>query len=661
MESVTGGRLRYVAHEARSQGAWHELRVSLRDDATMLSVEVVYRVLVGVGVVRSWARLANGGTSPVTLESVTSLLASGLGGPGGDLADVDIMWAENDWLGEGRWQHRALRDALPDLGRSQHGSDPRGRLAFTSAGSWSSGTYLPMGAAVNRVSGHAWVWQVEHCGAWHWQVGEHTGRRAGASHAGGLATSAYLAVLGPTDMEHHWRVVLGPGESFETVPAALAVSADGFEDAVGRMTGYRRASRRAHPDHSRLPVIFNDYMNTLMGDPTTERLLPLVSAAARAGAEYFCIDSGWYNEVGEPWWDTVGAWAPSKSRFPAGIAEVLERIRAEGMVPGLWLEPEVVGCNSPVAGQLPVAAFFTRGGQRVVEQGRYQLDFTHPAATAHMDRVVDLLVGELGIGYLKMDYNINIGAGTDRGGVSEGEGLLAHNRAFCAWVDRLLDRHPGLTVESCASGGMRTDHALLSRFQLQSTSDQQDFLRYPPIAAAAPVAITPEQAAVWAYPQPEWTDDEIAFSMCSALLGRVHLSGHLDRMSPSQQRLVAEAVTVYRRARADICRAVPFWPLGLPGWDERWSCLGLRAPGTIYLAVWHRGAIGARLGGSGTEEGGSVVLPVPGLAGVEVVARILYPTLGGAEASWTARAGELSVVLPRTPSACLVALTVTAS
>ena len=52
----------------------------------------------------------------------------------------------------------------PTWTSAAHGSDPRGRLGFTSVGSWSSGTYLPMGAAVNRRTGHAWVWQVEHNG-----------------------------------------------------------------------------------------------------------------------------------------------------------------------------------------------------------------------------------------------------------------------------------------------------------------------------------------------------------------------------------------------------------------------------------------------------------------------------------------------------------------
>ncbi|MGC8628055.1 MAG: alpha-galactosidase [Acidimicrobiales bacterium] len=660
VESATGARLRYAGHEQRSDGVWHELAVSLEDKTTGLEVVVTYKVLEGLGAVRSWARLANHGASAVTVESVTSFLGSGLCGPGGSLDDVDVLWAENDWLSEGRWKSRALRDALPDLGREHQGADPRGCFALTSTGSWSSGRYLPMGAAVNRRSGHTWVWQVEHNGGWHWQVGEHTGRdplSSAPGHKGDLPTGAYLAVLGPTDVEHHWRLVLRPGEWFESVPVGVVVSSGGFDEALARLTSYRRAVRRPHEDHRRLPVIFNDYMNTLMGDPTTERLRPLVKAAAEVGAEYFCIDSGWYNELGEGWWDTVGHWAPSKSRFPGGIGEVLDLIRGSGMVPGLWLEPEVVGVRSPVAAQLPAAAFFTRNGERVVEQGRYHLDFSHPAVVEHLDKVVDFLTDELGVGYLKMDYNIDVGPGTDGGGGSEGAGMLAHNRAFCKWVDGLLDRHPGLTLESCASGGMRTDYALLSRFQLQSTSDQQDFLRYPPIAAAAPAAIAPEQAAVWAYPQADWADNEIAFAMCGALLGRVHLSGHLDRMSPAQRQLVADALSVYKQVRTELAAASPFWPLDLPTWAAPWVALGMRGQRTTYVLVWYRGRV---VEGPPVRDGagpGKVTLAVAHLSGLPARAEVLYPVAQGAEVAWEAQRGELTVELPGAPSACLVALT----
>jgi alpha-galactosidase len=645
-ESATAPRLRYAGH-VTTDGAdhgrpWRQLRADLADPGNGLRAEVSYRILDGTGTVRSWVRLVNAGPAPLTVTSVTSFLLGAVGDP----AELDVWWAGNDWLAEGRWTAQALRDLLPDLGPPRGSAHPRGCFGRTSLGSWSSGRYLPMGALATRSTGRSsgrstgrtWLWQVEHQGAWHWQVGERDG-------------AAYLAVLGPADTEHQWRVTLAPGQAFTTVPAAVAVSDAGFDGALAALTSGRRATRRPHPDHQRLPVIFNDYMNTLMGDPSTERLRPLIRAAGAVGAEYFCIDAGWYAEAGEPWWDTVGEWQPAVSRFPGGLSLVLDDIRDHGMVPGLWLEPEVVGVRSPVADRLPPAAFLARDGQRVVEHGRYHLDLRHPAAVQHLDQVVDRLVGDLGVGYLKLDYNINAGPGTDLGGggpgtVSPGAGLLGHNRAHLAWLDAVLDRHPGLVLENCASGGMRADHALLARLQLQSTSDQQDLLRYAAIAAAAPATVPPEQGAVWAYPQPEFSDAEIAFTLGSALLGRIHLSGHLDRMSPAQQHLVAAAITVYRAIRSDLAQAVPLWPLGPPGWDDPWLALALRTPDATYLTTWRRppgGADAARL-------------PLPHLRGQSARAEVLYPAEGPAQVSWDPAAGEALVALPEAPAACLIRL-----
>jgi alpha-galactosidase len=655
-ESAASERLRYVRHDESREGAdWHQLRVDLADPLTGLRVEVFYRILAGRGALRSWVRLTNAGTAPITVESVTSLLCAGLSGD--DPGDLDVLWCENDWLAEGRWQRRAFRDALPDLNRHVHGADPRGRFGVTSVGTWSAGLHLPMGAVVSRRTGHSWVWQVEHNGAWHWQVGECTRRpsvtaAAGTVGHGPLGTGrsgAYVAVLGPTDAEHHWHTTLEPGETFTTVPAAMAVG-DDLDDALGQLTWYRLAIRRPHPDHRRLGVVFNDYMNTLMGEPTTERLLPLIEAAATSGAEYFVIDAGWYADPGEGWWDTVGAWKPAAARFPGGLAEVFAAIRAAGLIPGLWLEPEVVGVRSPIAARLPAEAFFTRHGQRVVENGRYHLDLRHPAAVKHLNETIDFVVGDLGAGYLKFDYNINGGPGTDAGNLSAGAGLLGHNRAHLDWLDAVLDRHPGLIIENCASGGLRTDYGMLSRTQVQSTSDQQDFLRYPPISAAAPAAITPEQAATWAYPQPGFSDREIVFTLCGALLGRVHLSGHVDRMTAGQRRLVADAVSVYKQIRSDLPDAVPFWPLGLPGWTDSWLALGMRTAAVTYLLVWHRGGEAEASIGDPAE----LAVPVPHLCGTAATAGVLYPRGGQPLVSFDPHRGELTVALPDTPAACLV-------
>ncbi len=641
VQTAVGAQLLYKGHEELRDGSWAQLRVDLADPDTGLAASLHLRRPDGVAACQTYVTLANGGTRPLVVESVSSFVLGGLGaGSEGDrVARLDLWHADNDWLAENRWRHGPLREQLVDTGIRLYGYDPRAIVQRTSQGTWSTARHLPMGALTDRTTGRTLAWQIESSGGWRWEIGEHEGL-------------AYLVLLGPTDRDHQWRHVLEPGDTFTTVPVAVAVGGaahdadDGFAAAIGELTAYRRALRRPHRDHAALPVIFNDYMNTLMGDPTTEKLLPLIDAAAEAGAEVFVIDAGWYDDDAGGWWDSVGEWREARSRFPGGLAEVTDRIRAAGMTPGLWLEPEVVGVRSPLATALPQQAFFQRGGDRVVENGRYHLDLRHPAAVAHLDGVVDRLITDYGIGYFKFDYNVNAGPGTDLDAESAGAGQLGHQRAHLAWLDALLDRHPGLVLENCSSGGMRADYAMLARLQLQSTSDQQDPYLYTPIAASAPASITPEQAASWAYPQPEHPDDEIVYTLCNALLGRVHLSGYLNRMNPAQRALVAEAVSVYKRIRGDIPAGLPFWPLGLPGWSDPWAALGLRGAATTYLTLWRR---------DGEEQ--DRVLTIPHLRGREASVSILFPVAGDAHAHWEPRDGELAVRLPRNYTACLVALT----
>ena len=627
-ETTIGRRLAFAGEESSRDGVWHRLRIALRDEPTGLRVEVTFRSADGVSAVRGQVRVTNDGTGRVLLLGVSSFAAGFLGRP---VERLDVVHGTGEWLGEGRWRRRPFREIAADLGLPLHRQHGRGRFAAISTGAWSTSGDLPTGGLIDRESGEAWLWQIEHNGAWRWETGERL-------------DGAYITLLGPTDLDHQWRQELRPGASFTTVPVSVAVSGGGLHGAAAALTAHRRAIVRPHADRTALPVVFNDYMNTLMADPTTAKLLPLIDAAADVGAEVFCVDAGWYADGA--WWDSVGAWEPSPARFPRGIEEVLAHIRRRGMRPGLWLEPEVVGVRSPIAGKLPDEAFLQRGGVRVVEHDRYHLDLRHPLAVAHLDETIDRLVEELGVGYLKLDYNIDPGVGTDRDADSAGAGLLAHNRAHLAWLDQVLDRHPGLILENCASGAMRMDYAVLARMHLQSTSDQQDFRRYPPIAAAAPMSLLPEQAGIWAYPQPDMSEEEVAFTLCTALLGRLYLSGHIDQMTDRQLAAVRDAVAVYRDIRADLICATPLWPLGLPGWSDPWLSLALRSGDTTYVTVWHRGG-----------PSGHAVLSLPHLAGVAAEIDTLYPRhLAPFDHRFDPGSGRLTVLrqVPETVSARLL-------
>ncbi|MDQ0688313.1 alpha-galactosidase [Streptomyces achromogenes] len=639
IETSIGERLAYRGHETVHVDGRERTTIRLADPVTGLAAHVTLEAggggaVPGAGFLRARVRLVNEGAAPLRLESVTTLTLGGIADADGSLDGLTLHWADNDWLAECRWRQAPYRDRVVPLSRSAHGHEGRGCFERYSQGSWSTGRHLPVAGLTDR-DGRAWLWQIESSAGWRFETGEREG-------------SAYLALFGPDDAHHQWHHTLAPGQEFHTVPAVLVrTESGGLDAAFGILTDHRRGIRRHHPDHRALPVIYNDYMNTLMGDPTTEKLLPLIESAAAAGAEVFVIDAGWYDDDAQGWWDAVGAWEAAANRFPGGIGEVLDAIRQRGMTPGLWLEPEVVGVRSPLARTLPSEAFFQRGGVRVTEHGRHHLDLRHPAARAHLDRVVDRLVGDWGVGYLKLDYNINIGPGTESGTgdgpESPGAGLLGHHRAHLDWMASLLDRHPRLVLENCGSGGLRMDYAQLAVAQLQSTSDQQDFLRYPPIAAAAATAVTPEQAAVWAYPQPEHSLDEIAFTLTGALLGRVHLSGFLDLMDDDRFALVRSAIGVYKDIRPRIAAAHPFWPLGLPGWEDSWLAHGLRGPESTFLTVWRRGPGGERR-----------ALSLPHLRGVGPVPEVLYPHPSDATARWDADAGILTVHLPRPDTAVLL-------
>ncbi|WP_105970048.1 glycoside hydrolase family 36 protein [Streptomyces geranii] len=636
--------------EGGGGGVVRTLKVRMADDATGVRVTALYRLHGAVPVLHAEAYVENGGDAPVTLEYVSSLTLANLARrlpAGARWEDGLSLWlAANPWSGEFRWSRATLAErGLYDVGMVAYGqTGSKNRVAVTSTGSWSSSEYLPMGCLEATATGRALLWQIEHNGSWHAEVGDRF-------------DDVYLALSGPTDREHQWRRRLAPGDAFRTVPAALAVVPEGgLEAAVGALTAHRRATRRAHSDHERLPVVFNDFMNSLMGEPSTKALLPLVDAAAAVGAEVFCVDAGWFDDEppgtvgpgGVPgWWDAVGDWEESRRRFPGGLGEVIDRIRGAGMVPGLWLEPEVVGVRGAVAAALPEEAFFRRDGVRVVEWGRYQLDLRHPAARAHLDGVVDRLVRDYGVGYLKLDYNIDIGAGTDGpdGTDSPGDGLLGHNRAYLDWLDGVLDRHADLVLESCAAGGSRTDHATLSRLPIHSVTDQQDFRLLPAVAAASPTAVTPEQAAIWAYPQPEHTPADLSTVLVSAMLGRVHLSGRPDLLNPEGTALVRDALAAYKTYRHLLPDALPHWPLGLPAWRDGILALALTtADGTTLLALWRR---------AGAPE--SVTVPLPG-ADANARTRVLFEAGARTRVEWDGGGRVLGVGLPVEGSAVLVAV-----
>lgn len=632
-----GLRMRYAGHADVRNETGRKLEITLRDPVTSLSAVQHIQFYDGVPTARAWVVLSNEGTEELGVEYVSSFALTGIDKEGARSRDekMKLFIPHTGWQSELQW--RAYR--LPELGLSHLTDRSSKRISCSNTGSWSAAEHIPMAVLENEEAGTTLFWQIEHNGSWHWEI---------------IDQNDYLTALisGPTEHDNHWWDKLAPGERFVSTPVAVGSVSGGFDEAIGALTRYRRKIRRPNEDNRLLRVIFNDYMNCLWGSPTTAKLLPLIDAAAEAGSEYFCIDAGWY-AAGE-WWDGVGEWLPSEERFPEGIKYVLDYIRGKGMIPGLWLELEVMGIHSPKLKDTDDSWFFMRHGKRVKDRSRYQLDYRNPAVRAHATEVIRRLVEDYGVGYIKMDYNINAGIGTETGADSVGDGLLQHNRAYLEWLDGIFARYPDLVIENCSSGGMRMDYAMLSRHSIQSTSDQEDYVNYAAIAAASPSALTPEQSAIWSYPLREGDDEEVVFNMVNALLLRVHQSGHLAELSPRRRELVKEALDYYKTIRADIPEALPFWPLGLPTQQDEWVSLGLRREDRVYVAVWRVRAVAT----GNPHEPAETTIPLDWLKGKPLQVRLAYPQGFAGDCVWSAEDGELKVVLPAEKTARLYEITV---
>ncbi len=624
-----GARLLFEGKREESTSRGNRLVCTHSDSHLSLRLESVYEAFNGLPVVRRYSRVTNEGSSPAGIEFLSSAMLHGLADPQKYDHELRIHLAFNSWMAEGQWH--TLRPSEMGFVENERTSWSEARAG--SIGSWSTERYLPMAMAENTSLGVTWFWQIEHNGSWYWEISNASGR-------GNNADDVYAYLGGPDDLHSAAWKNLKPGETYETVPVAIGCVRGGFGEAVEALTRYRRAlSRKDGKDNSRCSVIFNDYMNCLWGDPTEAKELPIIAAAAKAGCEYFVIDAGWYADLHEDWSQTVGAWQPASSRWPHGLKSVLDQIRQAGMVPGLWLEPEVAGAKSVLA-QRPDNWFLMRHGKRVFKNSRLLLDFRNPEVRSYLDQVIARLVNEYGIGYIKMDYNVDSLQGTELNADSFGQGLLEHNRAQLAWLDGILNRYPELVVENCGSGGGRMDYAMLSRLQIQSMTDQENYLKLPAILVGASAAVLPEQLAIWSYPLANADADQASFNMVTAMMCRIHQSGNLDSLSPEAAAQVAAGIRIYKEGlRKHIPEAVPFYPLGTSDITnpEAPIVLGMRSPRRTLLGIW-------RIDGPATTK-----LPLTSRH-----AELVYPTDLGVRITTTD--GAIHIQFPRTRMACLLSL-----
>jgi alpha-galactosidase len=206
---------------------------------------------------------------------------------------------------------------------------------------------------------------------------------------------------------------------------------------------------------------------------TEQNQLDAIRSEAPLGIEGYWLDAGWF----EGGWPTgVGSWIPKPAAFPRGLKPLGDAAHANGMKFVVWFEPERVHPQSRIGREHPQWVLRTKSRDGLFNLG-------DPAARQWLTDYLSKCIGDWGIDIYRNDFNIDpllfwqAADAPNRQGMTE----IRYVEGLYRMWDELRQRHPGLMIDNCASGGRRIDLETISRSYPLWQSDTQCCGRSMPV------------------------------------------------------------------------------------------------------------------------------------------------------------------------------------
>lgn len=352
-------------------------------------------------------------------------------------------------------------------------------------------------------------------------------------------------VLGAGELLLPSEIILKPADSYSS-PWVYGAYGSGL-DAIAAAFHSHLRSAPGYPDGPR-PVVLNTW-EAVYFDHDLESLTALAELGARVGAERFVLDDGWFTHRRHAR-AGLGDWQVAGDVWPDGLGPLVAAVRSLGLDFGLWFEPEMINEDSDLARAHP--DWILAPGERLPVAGRSQqvLNLAIPEAFEYILESMSSLITTYEIDYIKWDHNRDLVEAGDR--ASGAPRVHAQTLATYALMDELHRRHPGLEIESCASGGGRVDLAVLERTQRVWASDCIDALERQQIQRWTGLLLPPELVGSHVGSPTAHTTHRthaLAFRAATALFG--HFGIEWDLRTASEEELVELAawIRLYKEER----------------------------------------------------------------------------------------------------------------
>ncbi len=336
------------------------------------------------------------------------------------------------------------------------------------------------------------------------------------------------------------QLTLAPGQAIAG-PVVTVTAVATADDAIARaawMTQRAALARDLYggPEPS-YPLTYNNWYTTRF-NLDGAFLRRQVAAMAPYRFDYFIVDAGWYQKVGE--------WTPHPDKFKPGEFEaILRSVRAKGVKVGIWSCPQFIAADKDA---LP---------KEVDRPGLYEkfidghlLDLVGCDYPKRLAAHVAMLRKRYLADWWKYDQLLfadRTRAGVMRNVVAFQEALLAVRRA-----------NPDLIIENCQSGGRMTNELTMLVAQSQWLRDGGSHglihaRSNVSVALNALAFVPPWAAGRWTnnFQKMDPKDDELTRFYCrSAMAGTWGIVSDLAKIPERQRAVILQEIEHYRRLNA---------------------------------------------------------------------------------------------------------------
>jgi len=353
--------------------------------------------------------------------------------------------------------------------------------------------------------------------------------------------------------------VLHPGESLESPVFYGGYSPHGLGGAsrlLHRFELLHILPRRGNGATPRpRPVIYNSWEATEFNVNEAGQIA-LAEKAATLGVDRFVMDDGWFGERKNDH-AGLGDWYVNPQKFPHGLKPLIDKVHSLGMDFGLWVEPEMVNPDSDLYRKHPDWVLNFPGRPRSEQRNQLVLNLARPDVRDYVLNVLDKLLTDNDIAFLKWDYNRNWSEpGWDQLPPNEQKRVyVAFTRNLYSILAELHRRHPKVEFESCSGGGGRVDLGILRYADEVWPSDNTDPFDRLTIQDGFSYAYTPQVMMAWVTDSPHWLNHRstsLTYRMLSSMQGSLGIGANIAKWTPDEMALAKQLIAEYHQVQPTI-------------------------------------------------------------------------------------------------------------